>query len=73
MYEIKTPIVNESVTAARAAIAGITSGAMEPKQAGTIISGARALQNAVNVDLKVRLAAPKIAMIEKEQASAAVV
>jgi hypothetical protein len=63
-YEIRTPIVSESVEAARAAIAGIQSGALEPRHAAIMISGARALQSAVATDIKARIAAPKIAAQE---------
>jgi hypothetical protein len=73
-YEIRTPIVAESVEAARAAIIGIQSGALEPRHAAIMISGARALQSAVSTDIRARIAAPKIAaqealVIEQEQQS----
>jgi hypothetical protein len=64
MYEIKTPIVNESVEAARAAINGIQTGSLEPRFAAIMISGARALQSAVTTDIRARLAAPRIAVQE---------
>jgi hypothetical protein len=63
-YEIKTPIVNESVEAARAAIVGIRTGSLEPRHAAIMISGARALQSAVSTDIRARLAEPKIAAQE---------
>jgi hypothetical protein len=59
-YEIRTPIVKESVEAARAAIAGIQSGALEPRHAAVMISGSRALQSAVTTDIRARIADPKI-------------
>lgn len=71
-YEIRTPIVAESVEAARAAITGIQSGALEPRHAAIMISGARALQSAVSTDIRARIAAPKITaqealLIEQER------
>lgn len=71
MYEVKTPLLLESVEAARAAISGIIKGGMESKQAAVVVSGARALQNAVTVDLKARLAAPKIDRTEAAAQAAA--
>lgn len=71
-YEIRTPIISESVEAARVAIAGIQDGSLEPRNAAIVISGARALQSAVATDIKARLAAPRIAaqeakLIDQEQ------
>ena len=63
-YEVKTPLILESVDAARAAIAGIQDGSLEPRQASIVVGGARALQSAVTVDIKARMAGPKIAAQE---------
>lgn len=60
MYEIKTPIILESVEAAREAITGIRRGSLEPRHAAVLISGARALQAGIATDIKARLALPKI-------------
>lgn len=65
-YQIKTPIVQESVIAARAAISGIQNGALEPRHAAVIVSGARALQSAVTTDIRARMAAPRIAAQEAQ-------
>ncbi|HZT90361.1 MAG TPA: hypothetical protein VFA12_20640 [Stellaceae bacterium] len=59
-YEIRTPVVLESVEAARAAISGIRDGSLEPRHAAIVVSGARALQAAVVTDIRARLADPKI-------------
>ena len=65
-YEIKTPIVQESVIAARAAISGIQNGVLEPRHAAVMVSGARALQSAVATDIRARMAAPRIAAQEAQ-------
>lgn len=59
-YEVKTPLLVESIAAAREAIAGIRTGAMDAATAARMLTGARALQTAVLADIRVRLAAPKI-------------
>ncbi len=63
-YEIRTPLLVESVEAARAVIHGVQSGEMEASTATRVLSGARVLQTAVSTDIKARLAAPKIAAQE---------
>lgn len=63
-YVIKTPLLAESVDVIRRAIAGLESGAIEPRPAGQMISGARAFQTAISTDIKARLAAPRIAAQE---------
>jgi hypothetical protein len=70
-YEIKTPLLIESVEAARAVITGVQNGEMEPATAMRILSGARVLQSAVAADIKARLAAPKIAAQEAKLIDAA--
>lgn len=64
MYEVKTPLLCESVEAARAVIRGVQTGEMEAAAAMRVLSGARVLQTAVSTDIKARLAAPKIAAQE---------
>jgi hypothetical protein len=59
-YEVKTPLIVESVTAARSAITGLQDGSMEPRFAALVISGARTLQSAVREDIRARLAEPRI-------------
>jgi hypothetical protein len=59
-YEVKTPLILESVTAARAAISGIQDGSMEPRFASVVLAGARVLQGAVREDIRARLADPRI-------------
>ncbi|MGH6715673.1 MAG: hypothetical protein ACREDC_05715 [Bradyrhizobium sp.] len=68
-YEVKTPLLLESVAAARAAISGIRDSSLEPPHANSILSGARTLQSAVAHDLKVRLLAPKIEALERRAAA----
>ena len=63
-YEVKTPLLMESVEAARAVISGVQTGAMEAGIATRVLSGARVLQSAVSTDIKARLAAPRIAAQE---------
>ena len=63
-YEIQTPILMESVEFARTAANGVLNGTLEPRMAAVAISGARALQGAVNTDIRARLAAPKIRRVE---------
>lgn len=63
-YEVRTPLLVESVEAARAVIAGVQTGEMEAQTATRVLSGARVLQSAVSTDIKARLAAPKIAAQE---------
>lgn len=63
-YEIRTPLLIESVEAARAVITGVQTGQMEAATATRVLSGARVLQTAVSTDIKARLAAPKIAAQE---------
>jgi hypothetical protein len=70
-YEVKTPLIQESVEAARAAIIGIQTGALEPRQASILVSGARAFQSAVTTDLKARIMLPKITMLEAKAGAAA--
>lgn len=64
MYEVRTPLLLESVEAARAVIRGVQTGEIDVATATRILSGARALQQAVAIDVKARLAAPKIAAQE---------
>ena len=73
-YQITTPIVQESIDAARSAIMGLQNGSLEPRHASVIVGAARTLQSAVSTDIKARIAAPKIAaqeakLIEAEQAA----
>lgn len=63
-YEIKTPLIAESVDALRYAIDGIKTGALDARPAGVIISGAKGLQSAIGIDIKARLADPKIRLAE---------
>jgi hypothetical protein len=63
-YEVKTPVLLESIQAARAVIKGLQDGAMEPKEGTVILGGVKALQGAVREDVRARLAAPRIAAHE---------
>lgn len=63
-YEVKTPLLCESVDAARAVIRGVQTGEMDAATATRVLSGARVLQTAVSTDVKARQAAPKIAAQE---------
>jgi hypothetical protein len=75
-YEIRTPLLRESVDAARAVINGVQDGSMEMQTATRVLSAARVLQSAVSTDIRTRLAAPRIAsqeakLIEAERAQEA--
>jgi hypothetical protein len=77
MYEVKTPLLVESVDAARAVIRGVQTGEMEAATATRVLSGARVLQSAVSTDIKARIAAPKIAaqeakLVEETSGTAAI-
>lgn len=65
-YEVKTPVLVESIDFARAAAQGILGGSLEGRQASAIVGAARAMQGAVSTDLKARLAAPKLDRIGEE-------
>ena len=67
-YEVKTPMLLEAAEAARAVIAGIREGSMEPKDANAINSAAGKLIGVVAGDVKARLAAPRIAAYEAKVA-----
>jgi hypothetical protein len=71
-YEVNTPLLIETVEAARSVIAGVQNGAMDGGIATRILAGARVLQAAVSIDIKARLADPRIRaqeakMIEAEK------
>ena len=66
-YQIKTPMLAESAEIALTCAKAVMSGALEPKLANSAISGARAVQSAVRVDVTTRLAAPKIAFLEAKK------
>lgn len=70
-YDIQTPLLLESVDAARAVIRGVQTGEMEVATATRVLSGARVLQAAVVADIKARLAAPRIAAQEAKLIDAA--
>ncbi len=59
-YEVKTPLLIESVEVARAVIRGVQDGSMEMATATRVLSGARILQTAVSSDIRARLADPRI-------------
>ena len=67
MFEIKTRILNEAVADLRHASTAIRSGAMPAKEANALINSADKTRRAVETDLRVRLAAPKLAEIEGKQ------
>jgi len=68
MFEVKTPILLTSIEYTKKAVDGVLTGALEPKQASVVVSGARALQSAVNTDIKARLSEPKLRRIEESAA-----
>lgn len=69
-YEVRTPILQESVEAARSVIIGVQDGSMEMTTATRVLSAARVFQSAVSTDIRARLAAPRIAAQEAKQIEA---
>jgi hypothetical protein len=59
-YEVKTPLLLESIEAARAVIRGAQDGSMASSDRKDILGGARTLQSAVAHDIRARLADPRI-------------
>jgi hypothetical protein len=59
-YEVKTPLLLESIEAARSVISAAKDGSMAMAERRDILSGARALQSAVAHDIRARLADPRI-------------
>lgn len=59
-FDVRIPILRESVENARAVIAGVQDGSMERYQANHVLGGTRLLQTAVKIELAVRLAEPKL-------------
>jgi hypothetical protein len=68
-YEVKTPMLLEAADMARAAFRGVTSGAMDPKEANVANGSADKLIKVVGGDVRARLSAPKIAAFEARAAS----
>lgn len=66
-YEVKTPLLLRSVSAALKVIDGVQDGSMDRKDGQVVLGGARVLQAAVREDVRARLAAPKIAEYERRQ------
>lgn len=63
-YEIATPVLQETVTLARAAAAGIQDGTLDTKPAHVLLGAGRVMQGAVREDVRARLAAPRIKAAE---------
>jgi len=59
-YEVKTPLLLESIEAARMVIRGAQDGSIASTDRRDILGGARALQSAVAHDIRARLADPRI-------------
>jgi hypothetical protein len=60
VYEVKTPLLLESIDAARLVIAAAKNGSIAPAERRDILMGARALQTAVVHDITARKAEPII-------------
>jgi hypothetical protein len=59
-YEVKTPLLLESIEAARVVIRGAQDGSMASADRKDVLGGARTLQSAVAHDIRARLADPRI-------------
>ena len=64
IYQIKTPILSASANALLSVINGVTAKTMEIDAAKTITSAASKIPEHVKIDLKARLAAPRLQEIE---------
>lgn len=67
-FEIKTPDLAHARDALKDVLSSVKKQEMDNKTANTIVSAANGLRSAVAADLRVRLAAPRLA--ELEQAAA---
>jgi hypothetical protein len=63
-YEVRTPALLEAIAFARGAAVGIMDGSLESRAAGVLVGAARAISGAVGADVKARLNASKIRLIE---------
>lgn len=63
-YEVKTPVIADTIGFLRNASKGLVNGAMEPKDAKAVADIEDKVIKAVGMDIKARLAAPKIAAHE---------
>ncbi len=70
-YEVKTPLLLESIEAARAVIKGAQDGSIAAADRRDILGGARTLQSAVSHDIRARLADPRIRAQEAKMIEAA--
>ena len=59
-YEVTTKLLIETVDAAREVIRGVQSGEMEMAAATRVLGAARVMQSAVAIDIRARLADPRI-------------
>jgi len=59
-YEVRTPLLLESIAAARFVIDAAKTGSMAPAERRDILSGGRLLQTAVAHDIRARVADPRI-------------
>jgi hypothetical protein len=70
-YEVRTPLLLESIEAARTVIGATKDGSMAPAERRDLLSGARVLQSAVAHDIRARLADPRIRAQEAKLIEAA--
>jgi hypothetical protein len=70
-YEVKTPLLLESIAAARQVISACSDGSIAPSERRDMLAGARALQNAVAHDIRARLMEPRIRAQEAKLIEAA--
>lgn len=76
-YEVKTPILLETINVARAVIQGAQDGTIIAADRRDMLGGARVIQSAVRDDIRARLADPRVRaqeakLIEAENTTKAV-
>ena len=69
-FTIQTPDLKTAADALKGVLTGVENKTIEISHAKAIASAANGLRSTVSTDLKVRLAAPKLAKIESEPAAA---
>lgn len=66
-YEVKTPVLRESIDCLRTVRTGLLNGGMELGTARALTASERALHGAIRADIHARLVAPKIAFLEAKK------
>ncbi len=69
-YQVKTPALAASTNALLAVLGGIQNKTMEMADAKALTAAAGKMPAQITADIKARMAAPKLAEIEREMAAA---